>query len=323
VIYVPLAEGAVIALGDPSAATGSVATPATEETPGSGMTGPAEFVWQTSGGPEPLFPFYVAVAPDGTVWANDIGKGHFQLFSPDGEYLETWAPEGVPADSSLFVAFDTAGNIHVLDGLFVRKYGPDRTPITSWGGQGTGDGQFQNTVGIGVDAAGNVYVCDEFRQDVQKFDVDGRFLAKWGGPGTGDGQFAANPGFMDVDAEGNSYVVDHRNRRVQVFAPDGTFLRSFGEDGDWRPGSSGDVAIDEHGNVFLSVYAFGEIQVFDATGRFLTSLGEFGSGEGQLRSADTVALDGKGGVYVADSDNRRVVKFRLLPPLAPEATPTA
>jgi outer membrane protein assembly factor BamB/sugar lactone lactonase YvrE len=282
---------------------------------------PAEFLWQTQGGPDGIETFYVAVAPDGTVWANDAGKGRFQLFAPDGRYLETWSPEGVPADSALFIAFDGAGAIYVLDGRFVRKYGSDRIPIAMWGGEGTGDGQFQNTTGIGVDDAGNVYVCDEIRNDVQKFDADGRFLAKWGGPGSDDGQFDG-AGFMDVDPQGNSYVVDHGNFRVQKFAPDGTFLLAIGAAGEGQLDAPNDVAIDGQGNIFVGESEVGRVRVFAADGSFLAEWGEFGSGEGQLTSADAVALDGMGNAYVADNLSGRIVKFRLLPPLGPEGTPT-
>jgi streptogramin lyase len=312
-------DGDAVPVGSPA---GQVTTPAATAGAEATVTGlRSEFLWQTTGGPDGIETFYVAVAPDGTVWANDAGKGRFQLFAPDGGYLETWSPEGVPADSALFVAFDGAGAIYVLDGRFVRKYGSDRTPIAMWGGEGTGDGQFQNTTGIGVDAAGNVYVCDEIRNDVQKFDADGRFLAKWGGPGSGDGQFNG-AGFMDVDPQGNSYVVDHGNVRVQKFAPDGTFLLAIGTAGEGQLDAPNDVAIDGQGNIFVGESEVGRVRVFAADGSFLAEWGEFGSGEGQLTSADAVALDGMGNAYVADNLSGRIVKFRLLPPLGPEGTPT-
>ena len=73
----------------------------------------------------------------------------------------------------------------------------------------------------------------------------------------------------------------------------------------------------------MAEYGSGRVVVFNATGRFLTAWGTFGPGEGQLLSVDSIALDGEGGIYVADSAGARVVKFRLLPPLALEATPAA
>ena len=67
----------------------------------------------------------------------------------------------------------------------------------------------------------------------------------------------------------------------------------------------------------------GVVEVFDAFGGYLGSFGAPGSGEGQVLSADGVALDGEGGIYISDPNYSRLVKFRLLPPLGPEATPVA
>jgi outer membrane protein assembly factor BamB len=314
VAYLTTASGGIHAIGG----TGEGATPATTPpgaTPAAAATAgtAVEFVWQTTGGPDGIETFYVEVAPDGTVWANDAGKGRFQLFSSQGEFLETWSPEGVPTDSALFVDFDDAGNIYVLDGRYVRKYGPDRQPIVSWGGEGTADGQFQNTTGIGVDAAGNVYVCDEVRNDVQKFDTNGKFQAKWGGEGSGDGEFSG-AGFMDVDHHGNSYVVDKGGTRIEVFNPEGQFLFAITEAGEKQLSSPNDVAIDASGNIFVVEAGRGEVFVFDPAGRYLTSWGSFGPSAGQLVSGDAVALDDSGGVYVADNAGSRIVKFHLNSP---------
>jgi outer membrane protein assembly factor BamB len=324
VLYVTTVFGNIYAIGgtDQGAVPVASPVPAAVATAGSG---PAQFLWQVTG----LSTFYVAVAPDGTVWTNGAGKGGFQIFDANGAHLESWTPGGdpaVPPDSALFVAFGPDGAIYVTEGVYVRKYNRGRKFIASWGGPGSGDGQFQNATGLGVDATGNVYVCDELRNDVQKFDADGHFLAKWGGPGSGDGQFD-HAGFMDVDPQGNSYVADHGNHRVEKFSPDGTFLLAFGgKDADHGQLSDpNDVAIDAAGNVFVGNYGSGRVQVFAPDGSFLAGWGTFGPGEGQLTSADGVALDGQGNVYVADSGPARLVKFRLLPPLAPaptdEATP--
>jgi outer membrane protein assembly factor BamB len=305
-------EQGAVAVGSPVAATPAPAA----STPVAASAVEAAFVWETSGGPGGIDTFYVAVAPDGTVWANDAGQGRFQLFDSDGGYLETWAPDGVPPDSALFLAFDPEGNIYVADGRFIHKYGPDRQPLVTWGGEGTADGQFQNTTGIGVDGAGNVYVCDEDRNDVQKFDTNGTFLAKWGGSGSGDGQFGA-AGFMDVDPSGNSFVVDHAIPRIEKFDPDGRFLFAIADAGAMELSSPNDVAVDGSGNIFVVQAGRGEVLVFDPAGQFLTSWGSFGTGEGQLLSGDAIALDGTGGVYVADNAAGRIVKFRLNSPMAP------
>ncbi|MGH7742274.1 MAG: 6-bladed beta-propeller, partial [Candidatus Eiseniibacteriota bacterium] len=55
--------------------------------------------------------------------------------------------------------------------------------ITEWGSLGTGDGQFQTPVGVAVDAAGNVFVCETNGNHIQKFTNTGGYLAQWPGGG--------------------------------------------------------------------------------------------------------------------------------------------
>jgi tripartite motif-containing protein 71 len=44
--------------------------------------------------------------------------------------------------------------------------------LTTWGSEGSGDGQFGEPGGIAVDGAGNVYVADTGNNRVQKFKQD-------------------------------------------------------------------------------------------------------------------------------------------------------
>ncbi|MGH2533488.1 MAG: hypothetical protein ACRDJW_14410 [Thermomicrobiales bacterium] len=66
------------------------------------------------------------------------------------------------------------------------------------------------------------------------------------------------------------------------------------------------VALD--GAMWANDISMGRFQIFDQGGDFYV--------------ADGIALDGQGGVYITDSGAAQVVKCRLLPPLAPEGTPT-
>src|SRR6187402_2194891 len=58
--------------------------------------GPVQFLWETRGDPaDPLGnPAFLAVAPDGNVWVTDGPHNRFQIFAPDGTYLETWGETG-------------------------------------------------------------------------------------------------------------------------------------------------------------------------------------------------------------------------------------
>jgi DNA-binding beta-propeller fold protein YncE len=41
--------------------------------------------------------------------------------------------------------------------------------ITQWGSQGSGNGEFQQPAGVGVDASGNIYVVEYSNHRIQKF----------------------------------------------------------------------------------------------------------------------------------------------------------
>jgi tripartite motif-containing protein 71 len=91
------------------------------------------------------------------------------------------------------------------------------TFVRSWGTSGNGHGQFDDPVGIAVDAHSQVYVADSGNNRIEKFTTDGDFLHAWGTYGTGYGQFR-NPEGVAVDAHGHVYVADSGNNRIEKFS---------------------------------------------------------------------------------------------------------
>jgi hypothetical protein len=89
--------------------------------------------------------------------------------------------------------------------------------IRSWGGTGTGDGQFDAPVGIEVDADGDVWVADRDNDRLQVFTADGTFRHQVGGPGSQPGQFTF-PNQVAVSARGSVYVADVADNQVTWFA---------------------------------------------------------------------------------------------------------
>jgi DNA-binding beta-propeller fold protein YncE len=327
----------------PAAATG-VATPepAAPTTPAP-VASPvptgdvAEFVWQVTGGDEPLInPGGVKIAPDGTVWVVDSRRNRFQIFDANGAFLGTWGTTGdgdgefnfvrANGDALGGIAFAADGSIYVADtgNRRVEKFDRNRAFVTAWGGYGTGDEQFVDPFSIAVDASGNVYVVDDRRDDVQKFTANGSYLATFGAHGYGDGQLNFTGG-VAVDGDGNVLVADFGNNRVVRFAPDGSFLDAFGEagSGDGQFNHPADLALDAAGRIYVADADNQRIQVFAPDGAFLASWGEPGNAPGQFTVPIGVALDGDGNIYVSELFGNRVQKFRLLPLPAPEATPTA
>ena len=291
--------------------------------------GELEFLWESTGGPDPMVhPYGVGIDPQGNVWVSDGMNDRFQIFAPDGAFLEIWgvsgtqdgqfdfhATHGNPSADYGDVAFDAGGNIYVADtGNFrIQKFAPDRSFLLAWGGEGKMDGQLMAPGGISVSADGAVYVSDESRSDVQMFASDGTLLGIIGEPGARDGQLMT-PAGVAVDDTGDAWVADFGNNRIQRFDASGDFLATWGklgsEDGDLH--SPNDVAVDRLGRIYVADLGNNRLQVFAPDGRFLAEIGGFGSQPGQFFNPLGVAVDEAGIIYISDS--RRVQAFRLVLP---------
>ncbi len=158
--------------------------------------------------------------------------------------------------------------------LVADPYQEQRIEVTSvltWGEPGQGEGEFNLPRDLDFDAEGNLYVADSLNHRIQVFDLDGRFARAWGGAGSGPGEFT-EPWGVAVDRERDRlYVADTWNHRIQAFTLEGGFVTAWGFHNDSRD----DPAADP--------------------------LGFFGPRD--------VAVDANGDVWVADTGNKRIVKF--------------
>ena len=196
--------------------------------------------------------------------------------------------------------------------------GPFRTDeyvfVAQWGSEGAGEGQFGYPKGIASDQEGNVYVVDNWNDNVQKFSADGAFLLRWGTSGSGDGQFRS-PEKIAIGDSGTVYVVDGGNCRVQTFSADGVFLQTWGGrgSGDGQFLSPVGIALSR-GRVFVTDQASNRVQELSTSGDYLASWGSYGSGEGQFDGAGGIAVrDGnrESDIVITDCHNNRVQRFSL------------
>ena len=182
--------------------------------------------------------------------------------------------------------------------------------LTQWGSYGSGNGEFNNPIGVATDAAGNVYVAELANQRVQKFTGTGAYITQWGSFGSGNGQFFSPDG-VATDAAGNVYVVDRGNDRIQKFTATGDYLTQWGSNGSGDGQFDGPlrVATDASGDVYVVDLRNNRIQEFTDTGVYLTQWGSYGSGDGQFFNPSGVATDAAGDIYVTDQGNQRIQKF--------------
>jgi len=188
------------------------------------------------------------------------------------------------------------------------------TPIysSSFGSNGSGDGQLKSPADVAVDPQGDLWVVDKSNNRIQKFGPEGQFLAKFGSYGSADGQFS-RPTSIAIAANGDLLVTDAGNARVQRFSSSGAFISKFGSAGSGNgqftsQGPEG-IAIGAEGEIYVSDTYAGRVQKFSSTGEFIESIGSKGSGEGQIGEPTGIDLDAGGNLWVADWQNNRVEVF--------------
>jgi DNA-binding beta-propeller fold protein YncE len=132
---------------------------------------------------------------EGNLWATDVGAHVVVKLNPAGDVLLTLGTRGQAgewneaAGSRLLnqpndVAIAANGNVFVVQGhtpgprgdARVLKFDKTGKFIKSWGGKGTGPGQFDVAHGAAIDAKGLLWVMDRENQRIQVFDGDGTFV---------------------------------------------------------------------------------------------------------------------------------------------------
>jgi sugar lactone lactonase YvrE len=168
------------------------------------------------------------VAPDGTISTivGNAGVG----FSGDGGSAASAKISGPTG-----LVRDAAGNLYFADAHNhrVRRIGVDGV-ITTIAGNGAdadaGDGgqalaaSLMSPSGLGIDAAGNLYVADALANRVRKIATDGTITTVAGNGTVGySGDYGpatsaqlSRPSGIDVDADGKLYIADLNNGAVRV-----------------------------------------------------------------------------------------------------------
>lgn len=192
----------------------------------------------------------------------------------------------------------------------IRRYSLNEDDGGIIGSYGKEDGQFTWPVAMVADADENLYVTDEYLNQVTIFDKEGEFVGKWGEFGSGEGQLD-HPAGIAFDADGNVYVVDSLNHRVQKFTKDGKYLLGWGShgDGEGEFDMPWGITVDELGDVYVADWRNDRVQKFGPEGEFKFLFGGTGSEDGRFNRPVDVAVDKHGDIYVADWGNDRVQLF--------------
>ena len=89
--------------------------------------------------------------------------------------------------------------------------------LSSFGSEGTGQGQFKHPRGITTDSEGFILVADSGNNRVQVFRGDGdhAFVTSFGSQGSDSGKFRGLEG-ISCKSNGDVLVCDKENHRIQI-----------------------------------------------------------------------------------------------------------
>jgi serine/threonine protein kinase len=202
------------------------------------------------------------------------------------------------------VAFDRDGNLYLGSERRHRIYklAPDGRLLTSWGGEGAGDGEFKSPGAILVDDRDRVWVVDSHNHRLQLFDTEGAWLRTIGGEGPGGGTFRY-PYDLAFGPDRTVFVLDQTNDLVQVLDEEGRFLRQFGgpapEDGGFGRPWGIFVAGDR---VLVTDNSAASVAVFTLEGELVGRWGTDVSGApGAMKNPRGLVVDPLGRVFVASN----------------------
>ena len=182
----------------------------------------------------------------------DVRDHVVRICTTDGELLQTIGIPGVPGAAGAPFNRPTRavtapdGEIYVADGYgqhHVHRFTPDGELIASWGGEGSGPGQFSLPHNIWVTDA-SVYVADrEPNHRICIFDRAGNFQEEWTGRQSVCGLFLTSDGV----------ILTAENGKVAFLDADGTETDSITVDfpPSDRPHGPHSVWIDADGALYV------------------------------------------------------------------------
>jgi DNA-binding beta-propeller fold protein YncE len=166
-----------------------------------------------------------------------------------------------------------------------------------------------------------LYVADgDGAYAVEVFDTKGAKLGELTPPHTTE--TTRQPASVAVAPDGAIYVVERRAGAVVIYNADGTYRDLFTPPGfgHWAPVA---VTIDKDGLIYVTeAYEDVDVQrhrvyVLHADGSLVRWFGQKGTGAGDLMYPNSIAVDGKGRIWVADItgvkvfDSQGVYLYRL------------
>ena len=225
------------------------------------------------------------------------------------------------------VGTDAKGNVYAFqraDSAKVMVFDPQGNFLREWGSD-----VFEFPHGLTVGTDGSVWVCDKKREQVLKFNAQGKLLMTIGQKdivgneashdafnGLANVAVARNGDIFIADGENSAPGVPPYDNRIVKFSSEGTFLKSWGTKGD-EPGNFNvphSIAIDPEGRVWVGDRNNKRIEMFDADGRLLKAYTQFGQPSSiYIAKNGTVYVGTKESIIVGKTDGTILTTIENVP----------
>jgi sugar lactone lactonase YvrE len=261
-------------------------------------------------------PLKLALDSSNNIYVVDTGNHRINKYNSSGVF-QGWIGK---------IATSPTGGDAGCNGASVGTF----TPGWCTGGtsaSGTGDGMMSSPAGATLDSSGNLYISDSSNSRINKYNSSGVFQGWIGkiatsptggdagcngasvgtftpgwctggtaGSGTGDGMLNTPKG-LTLDTAKNIYVADSANHRISKYNSSGAFQ-----------GWIGKIATSPTGGATGCKNAsVGSVTPGWCKGGTSTS----GTGDGMLNTPEGVALSKTRNLYVADTNNHRIVRYSV------------
>ncbi|GAC1473364.1 MAG: SBBP repeat-containing protein [Chloroflexota bacterium] len=255
-------------------------------------------------------PMAVGVDARGDIFVEDVGNSRIVKLSSAGHLLSTWSTTELNLGRQS-MAVSTWGAVYVADSVSstIYRYSPSGHLETSWG---LGDDVLEADA-LAVGGSGNVFVADGSDAVIGKYTPDGAILDLW--HIRSPQGFPVEPVAIAVARSGNVYVegiTQPPNCSEYCYSSVGQtrILEKLSFTGDllqFWPIAADALTVGGRENVVALEGA--TIYKYNSSGDLLNAWGTTGSVLGRYHNPASVAVGGKGNIFVADTDNNRVVKL--------------
>jgi DNA-binding beta-propeller fold protein YncE len=195
--------------------------------------------------------------------------------------------------------------IYVVDGANnkIRIFDKNGKYLSSFGKEGSQNGEFKFPLGIDIDNSGKVYIADSGNHRLQIFNPDGKFIAKIILPSKNNQP--ADPSDVAIDETRNRcYVVDNDNHYILVYdLSKNKFINTYGSPGSGKLAFRYPflITLDKDKYLYIVDVINTRVQVLNPDGLFVAFIGGWGVEKGEFFRPKGVAIDRNNRVYVSDS----------------------